>query len=752
MLELRPDEEDDVVNQAATALFEMEVNPDMSEDQFLNQEKVVPLVETLRSFAKRICGSVILVDWPFMRQARVSHVVTTLFEFYGDGSVKSNNASKKWAHELNVQKMMWRTSRGVSIPDGCQHIALHVNHVKCLTRSENGDVVRQFETALKIVPSVLRVSHDRIHHHRFEERKTELNEIEVDFPHGSSVLSISDDILFGSVGTVLSYKSDTIASVLFTIVPEDDAVFARKNLESNRTKIFFPHWEAAQQVNISTKVLSRITSSVTAKPGNIEIGLGLNFKKRGHLVSGMVRYSFDEKTGYDKWEYSQDAVDLIQEYKQKFPLVFELLDLDNESRFTDFTEHFQLKKHESGEQFNPKRAAEVYVDSIASWWQKHPASQLPLVSTSSIVAPKNVIAALEKLVNSRKSSLQVETKAVDIDTKFLYKPVQSVQWSPSNISGFSLGDRICYLGGVAGVPFGMRGIVIGIHPLSNQDDGDQEDAKDSDISVKLDVLFDDPIISGTSLDTRCSESRGLTINAESVLNLSEKLFAKSAKQSGVSRSGVRKSPSKSRGQAHQPPTQAPHQAPAPAPRQIMRPLTPKGIEEGKLEVNANSPPKETGFDSASVNASSSDKDMVSFWNSLMNKTTHTGLHVAAPVFVPASAPAFAPIPQVPVGYPAQPTVPPPIPAQVPVASPVPPAIARAGRRQGNSAEESTVPPHLFAYMATASTPAQSRSAAAESKTSQAPTDPPNERKNSRQPKPPAADKPVKPSSIWRKVE
>ena len=66
---------------------------------------------------------------------------------------------------------------------------------------------------------------------------------------------------------------------------------------------------------------------------------------------------------------------------------------------------------------------------------------------------------------------------------------------------FSLGDRVVYVQNSGKVDIAMRGTVVGINTST------------------LDVLFDAPIMSGSTLGGRCSENRGSIVPKSSVLNL-----------------------------------------------------------------------------------------------------------------------------------------------------------------------------------------------------------------------------------------
>ena len=66
---------------------------------------------------------------------------------------------------------------------------------------------------------------------------------------------------------------------------------------------------------------------------------------------------------------------------------------------------------------------------------------------------------------------------------------------------FAVGDRVVYVQNSGKVDIAMKGTVVGINPST------------------LDVVWDQPIMSGTTLGGRCSENRGSVVPKSSVLNL-----------------------------------------------------------------------------------------------------------------------------------------------------------------------------------------------------------------------------------------
>jgi hypothetical protein len=83
---------------------------------------------------------------------------------------------------------------------------------------------------------------------------------------------------------------------------------------------YVPSFRAAEIIRISPRALSRITSSFMVMVGHdkqkINLGLSLKFEAKSLKVVDYTR-----KDGRH-WEYSEKAVELIKEYKVRFPFQF----------------------------------------------------------------------------------------------------------------------------------------------------------------------------------------------------------------------------------------------------------------------------------------------------------------------------------------------------------------------------------------------------------------------------------------------
>ena len=78
---------------------------------------------------------------------------------------------------------------------------------------------------------------------------------------------------------------------------------------------------------------------------------------------------------------------------------------------------------------------------------------------------------------------------------------------------FDLGDRVVMVQESGGVPLAAKGVVIGLSTKT------------------IDVVWDVPFISGTTLNNRCSQYRGSSVDFNACLNLTNRQFISSVTQS-----------------------------------------------------------------------------------------------------------------------------------------------------------------------------------------------------------------------------
>ncbi|TFK36739.1 hypothetical protein BDQ12DRAFT_239185 [Crucibulum laeve] len=279
-------------------------------------------------------------------------------------------------------------------------------------------------------------------------------------------------------------------------------------------------------VGISGRALSKIASSfmvITSDNQKTNLGLSLKFEAKALKV---VDYS--QKEGRH-WEFSDKAVELFREYKEKFPDVFRMLDGTGDAM---------------------AKAAEVLagddpdgrVKEIKSWLKSKGVRDFEPVSLFCDQLTKDTVTEIEALADSftkSKSSSAIKKAIVKgIPRQAVLKPAHAVYRLQNQ--HFALGDRVTMVQDSGGVPLSIKGVVIGLNAKT------------------MDVVWDVPFMSGSTLGDRCSQYRGSTVEFNTCLNLSNPQFVTSTNP---------KAPPPVRNEVPFKPRFGPHPAVRPAPGQ-----------------------------------------------------------------------------------------------------------------------------------------------------------------------------------------
>lgn len=284
--------------------------------------------------------------------------------------------------------------------------------------------------------------------------------------------------------------------------------------------------DLAKQIGISVWTLSIISSCVyVVNPSNDEYdedipitdlehwNLGLNLKSnRGAklVLPGYTRYFAGEKNSYN-WEFSTVAVNLIQEYYNRFYFVFEALQNFDQTLITRYIRIGDLftsklsSKNEIIEPFNKSR-----LDEVARWISSLSLNCLGFASHNSNFISVKDVKRIDEFVQ-QKVLLNSNTHARQA-SKFVLNPnyliLDTVPYVErfGYIQKFNLGDRVINTRSDDSrfVPFGLKGIVTGV------------------CDNFLEILFDFPFFGGETCGGRLPEGRGMYIEPQNLLNLTNK--------------------------------------------------------------------------------------------------------------------------------------------------------------------------------------------------------------------------------------
>ena len=449
------------------------------------------------------------------------------------------------------------TTKAVDVGD--IELLFRVRLFEGMRRSPDGSVKKMFTKSDILIPATTVLTRNPRPDTRWDELAAPT--FEQEFPKGTRVVYIGPKKeLFGCEGHVLGpakpakgdkkQKADVARVKLTLPSPLPNPLFAKSILKSKSPR-YFPAFSLAKHLGVSPSVLSKVTSSLLANPGRVEIGLQLKSTKHRKLVPGYTRIKRIVKPqqkggGRDRdpeakpriiWEYSLLTAELVFKYKKAFPRLFLALQQQRSSgRFLN-AETF-LKRRTDNEGYSAahvdRKTAEEALAEIQAWIKQTGISSMLAFPATSQVLARPTIAALEAAADdqlARAAQAQAKRggdgdgvrKLDAVARRDMYRVNPGVWWTPTPT--FRVGDRVVCLRTDLGVPLGARGTVVGLHIVS----GDGADGTSDERHV--DVLFDRKIVGGTTLNAMCSRARGKTLPANSLLNLS--LTKQSRKNAGA---------------------------------------------------------------------------------------------------------------------------------------------------------------------------------------------------------------------------
>ncbi|XP_006459675.1 hypothetical protein AGABI2DRAFT_184268 [Agaricus bisporus var. bisporus H97] len=456
--------------------------------------------------ANKMVGERIFMGWPYLQEGLVVALSDGLFSYEKaalvEGDAPKVISNPHLQHGINhwqtkAERIESMYSKKYGVLTGRVEVLLHIRPLKGLKRLENGALVKDYEDADKEIEQALQMCLSEVvsEDPRFLER--EPPPLNVEFPDGSKVFFLGEHAY--GVAAQVTGTTDTSLSVVLAFFPSEKAEMEKFKavVNNRRASRYIPSFRAAESLRISPRALSRITSSFMVVTGHdkqkINLGLSLKFEAKSLKVVDYTR-----KDGRH-WEYSEKAMELLREYKAAFPEIFRCLDADSDAMAL------------ASDVFSESSKPDERVREIKAWLKQKGVTNLEPVSLFCDQLSKETVVELEQLADSLTKSKSPSDfkKAIvkGIPRQAVLKPAHAVyrlqnQW-------FGLGDRVAMVRDSGAVPLSVKGLVIGINANS------------------MDVLWDVPFMSGVTLSDRCSPYRGMTVEFNSCLNLSNPQFVTS---------------------------------------------------------------------------------------------------------------------------------------------------------------------------------------------------------------------------------
>lgn len=467
-----------------------------------NESMVVTLLDTDSrgkiAKATEKLGKSIYVGYPFLQEAKVIKVSDELFDYVlpDQGPAQAISIShgpqemSQWKKKADRIENVYSKRLGMVI--GPVESLVHVEMLKGLKKTEDGATVKEYaqipgmETdyaTQAVVDEVISVDQ------RFVEKAAV--PLAEEFPEGSRAFFLGD-FAYGRPLEVISHVGEK-ATIWVLTVKGREAEFGRDiAMRAEQTTPYTPSFAVARMLKLNPLVLSKLTSSFSVNSSGLRLNLGLNLKFEAKKLK-VLGYSRRGDTG---WEYSQKAIELIQQYMVKFPDFIAGIMRNPRGDIYEDTD------------FYPAETAKEKMKEIGAWLKSIESKHFEKVPLEAQQLDSDVVQLIEQAADQALQQGQPPEpkKLKGVPRSALLKPSDAEQ--RVGTQRFSLGDRVVYVQDSGRVPIGQRGTVVGMTRTPR--------------TTLLDVVFDTSFMSGTSLGERCSPFRGSTVPITSVLNLTDK--------------------------------------------------------------------------------------------------------------------------------------------------------------------------------------------------------------------------------------
>lgn len=466
-----------------------------------NESQVITLLDpgsrASVELAKAKLGKRVHVGYPFLQEALVVRVSDELFDYIlppGEQHVISIPHTPQQIEQFKkkAHRIEGTYSKRLGMIIGEVESMVHIQLLKGMTKTDEGATIKEFadimgqetDYALQMVVDDV-VNPDE----RFIER--EALPIEEEFPQQSGAFFLGD-FNYGRPVRITGHDDGKVNGLIATVKGREPEFGKERVKEAERYCPYMPSYAVARSLRLNPLVLAKITSSFTVdvEGQRVNLGLNLKFEARKQKVLGYSR------RGESGWEFSQKAVELIQQYMINFP------------EFIAAIQRNPQNDRYSPNDFYPEDVALLKMKEIRDWLKSIEAKNFERVPLDAEQLDSDIVLLIEQDADSLKLS-QPEMKPKNVrgvPRGALLRPAD-VEHRLGNQT-FKLGDRVVYAQDSGKVPIATRGTVVGLTRTPR--------------TLLLDVVFDNSFMSGTTLGGRCSPFRGQTVLASSILNVSNR--------------------------------------------------------------------------------------------------------------------------------------------------------------------------------------------------------------------------------------
>ena len=479
---------------------------------FQSESKGVSMVVTIENayedakteaIAEAMIGNRAFLNWPFLTEGLVVAVSDNLFR-YEMGMVGGHQKVVAHPHQgasladfqRKAERAEYTYSKKMGVLIGDVDVLVHIRPLKGLKRLDDGAFIKDYEdTPKKEIEQAVQVTVTNVVHDDARFLESPAKPIRLEYPDKTKVFFLGANAYGTPAHVVGSTDASLAIEVAFFPNQAKENAYLR-DLVSKRARVnYYPSYQVAKKCGITSLALSKLTSSMMLswKDQKVNVGLRLKFEAKGEKVLGYSR----KTTG---WEFSEKAVELVKEYVQTFPEIAQML------------------SHKSGVDIT--RASQIWDEAVVNekmaqlkdWIKAKGVRDLETVPLYAEQLSKETVQNIEAFTSRLVDTRTAIGAASQVKRVFIKGIPRTALLKPSHApfrlqaQRFELGDRVIMVQDSGNVPLSARGVVVGIN------------------SNSLEVVFDVPFLSGTTLGDRCAPYKGATVSFVSVLNLTQPQF------------------------------------------------------------------------------------------------------------------------------------------------------------------------------------------------------------------------------------
>ena len=448
--------------------------------------------------AKLKLGQRVHVGYPFLQEAEVEQVSDELFDYRLSDTEPQTVESKpheesdinQWHKKADRIESYYSKRLGMII--GSVESTVTVKMLKGLQKLDDGSSRKEFAEAPgleTVYASQLVVDSVISEDERFIER--DALPIAEEFPIGARAFFLGD-YAYGRPLTITGSDQNR-ATCLISVTKAKWVEFGRDLArQAEKLSPYMPSYAIARNLRLNPLALSKLTSSFSVRMDDSRLNLGLNLKFEAKRLK-VLGYS---RRGTNGWEFSQKAIELIQQYMINFPDFIAAVNRNPQGDMLDYTDYY------------PGEEGKAKIKAIQAWLKEIESKSFERVPLEAEQLDSEVVKHIEQYADDlARTEPPPSAKTMNgIPRSALLNPSDAEQRLGNQY--FSIGDRVIYAANSGKVPIALRGTVVGLTQTSR--------------TTLLDVVFDSSFMSGTTLGDRCSPFRGQTVPSWSVLNLSNR--------------------------------------------------------------------------------------------------------------------------------------------------------------------------------------------------------------------------------------